>query len=150
MLVRTHLVITIFAVLLLISQVENKFIFVLCALIATYIPDIDSKFSKLGKHRIFRIPQFFIRHRGILHSFVFLIALTLTLFFVFPVVAFGFFIGYSLHLLADSFTKKGVYLFYPLSKMKSKGIVRTDGILEAFIFVIFLIIDSGLFLLRVF
>lgn len=150
MLIRTHLVITVFAVLVLISSVENKFVFILVALIATYIPDIDSKVSKLGKHRIFRIPQFFIKHRGIIHSFVFLIVVFLILVVFVPVVAFAFFIGYSLHLLADSFTRQGVCLFYPFSKMKSKGIIRTDGIFETFIFVIFLIIDVGLILLRVF
>jgi len=37
--------------LLFISVVEYKFAFVLVALLATFIPDADSKFSTLGKEK---------------------------------------------------------------------------------------------------
>lgn len=150
MLIRTHFVITVFAVLLLVSEVEHKFVFAAVALFATLIPDVDSKFSKLGKHKVFRGLQFFVKHRGIFHSFVFLILLTLILFSVFPVVASGFFIGYGLHLFADSFTKQGVCLFYPFSKKKSRGFIRTGGMFEIFIFVLFLFADVCWILLKIF
>ena len=43
MLLKTHLAIVVFFILLLIPSVEHKLVFVLVALIATYIPDIDSR-----------------------------------------------------------------------------------------------------------
>jgi membrane-bound metal-dependent hydrolase YbcI (DUF457 family) len=150
MLIRTHLAITIFAILLLISTLENKLIFVLVALCATFIPDIDSRFSTLGRKKINRILQFFTKHRGITHSFLFLILLTLVLLYFIPVVALGFFLGYGLHLFADSFTKDGVTPFHPIYKGKSRGKIATGGKLEVGIFVGFVIADVALIFSKVF
>jgi membrane-bound metal-dependent hydrolase YbcI (DUF457 family) len=47
--------------------------------------------------------------------------------FLFPVIALGFFLGYGLHLFADSFTKEGITPFYPFSRMKSSGGITTGG-----------------------
>lgn len=150
MLIRTHLAITIFAMILLIPTVKYGMIFGFVALAATFIPDIDSRYSVLGRKRINRILQFFTKHRGITHSFLFLILLTLILLAIYPVVALGFFLGYGLHLFADSFTIEGISPFYPLVKAKSRGNVKSGGRTEVFIFVIFLILDIGLFFIKVF
>ena len=105
MLIRSHLTITIFFVLLLLDKVESKFIFVIVALMATYIPDIDSKKSKLGKYILFRPLQWFTKHRGIFHSFSFLIVVSFILYLFFPYsFLFGFVLGYGLHLLTDCLT----------------------------------------------
>ncbi len=142
MLLRTHITITIFGILILLNSVSNKFVFVVVAILATYIPDIDSRYSKIGRKRINRVLQFFTKHRGITHSFVFLILITLGILLFSNVVALGFFLGYGLHLFADSFTKEGIKPFYPFfPKIKSSGKVSTGGKVEIIVFVCFLILD---------
>ncbi len=149
MLIRTHLVITLFFVILFLSKVESKLSFVLIAVIATIIPDIDSPFSKIGKRKTLKVLQFFTKHRGMIHSFTFLFLIVLFFALFFPVIALPFFLGYSLHLIADSFTIKGIKPFYPL-KRRIFGKIRTGGRVETIIFVIFLIADLVLILLRFF
>tara|TARA_Y100000034_G_scaffold17454_1_gene19090 strand:+ start:7183 stop:7641 length:459 start_codon:yes stop_codon:yes gene_type:complete len=146
MLIRTHLIITLFFILLLLSFVNNKLIFIIVALFATYIPDIDTKKSKIGKYLIFRPIQWFSKHRGIIHSLVFLFFLTFLLWLFFPEVSFGFFVGFGSHLISDSLTVRGVSLFFPFSRKKISGIIKTGGISETIIFVVFLIADLWLLL----
>lgn len=145
MLIRTHLTITAFFILLLFNSVENKLIFILVALIATYIPDVDSRKSKLGKHILFRPLQWFTKHRGVLHSFSFLIVVSFILYLFFSYsVLFGFILGYGLHLLADCLTIQGIRIFYPL-KGKISGFIKSGGIIETIIFILFLLADFVLF-----
>jgi inner membrane protein len=148
MLLRTHYVITLFFVILFFSSVTHKFVFVLAAIIGTQLPDIDSRYSKIGSKKIARILQLFTKHRGMIHSFTFLLSLTIILVLIWPVSAFGFFLGYGIHILADSFTIDGITPFYPYKK-KSVGIVRTGGFLEKGIFFGFLIVDMILVLQKV-
>lgn len=147
MLIKTHLVIGLFGILLFLPFVEGKIVFVLVALIATLLPDVDSAYSTLGHKRFFGFLQFFVKHRGILHSFTFLILLTVIFVFFIPTLALGFFLGYSLHLFADSFTKEGIIFFFPF-KAKSVGKIKTGGRIETVIFVLFLMIDILLVLMR--
>jgi len=149
MLIRTHIAITICAILIFISSVEHKLIFVLVMLIATFIPDVDSKFSTLGKKKTFRVLQFFIKHRGIMHSFTFLLLISFFLVLFFPVIALPFFLGYGLHLFADSFTVRGIKSFYPYKKISSWKI-KTNKKSEAIVFVLFILIDVGLFIWKIF
>lgn len=150
MLLKTHLAITIFAILFFIQNIENKFIFVFVALISTFIPDIDSRYSSFGRKKINRIFQFFTQHRGVTHSFVFLFILTFVLALVWPIGALGFFLGYGLHLFADSFTPDGIKPFYPFFKVKSKGRILTGGRTEIFLFFIFVILDVSMFFVKIF
>ncbi len=147
MLLKTHLAISIFFILIFLQSVEHKIIFVAVAVIATYIPDIDSRYSRIGRKKIARILQWFTKHRGMIHSFTFLLTIILFLILFFPIIAFGFFLGYGLHLFADSFTKEGIRPFYP-SKKVSKGKIRTGGKLEISLFVVFVIADLALFFIR--
>jgi len=140
MLIRTHLLITIFFILILFSSLENKAVFVVVALIATFIPDIDTKFSRLGKKRIFRPLQFFVSHRGFFHSFTFLIIISFIFYLFLPIIVLPFALGYGTHLLADSFTIQGIRPFYPL-KTRIKGKIKTGGRLETLVLVCFLIVD---------
>ena len=144
MFAKTHLAITIFFVLLFLPFVKNEFYFVLFSLVSTFLPDVDSKFSLVGKSKSFRIIQLFLKHRGILHSFIFMLSIALLLVILFPVSTLPFILGYGLHLIADSFTPSGVKLFYPYEK-KYFGFVKTGGRMETAVFVIFLLGD--LFLL---
>jgi membrane-bound metal-dependent hydrolase YbcI (DUF457 family) len=149
MLIKTHLAIAIFSILFLIPYVEAKLVFSLVALIVTFVPDVDEKKSSLGKYKIFRTVQMFLKHRGVLHSFTFLILVSLALALFFPVIALGFFVGYGAHLLADSFTIEGIKPFYPSKKVIS-GKIRTGSRGETGIFVFFVLADVFLVILRVF
>ena len=121
-------------IILFFEHVNNKYIFVIGVLVATILPDIDSGFSSWGRHLIFRPLQFFVKHRGIIHSFTLAIVISIILSMFWPVVSLGFFIGYSVHLICDSFTKEGIQPFWPL-RGKSIGFISTGGRIEDSIFV---------------
>jgi len=143
MLAKTHLSITLLFVLALLLHVYHPISFVLLSFLATLMPDIDSKFSELGKTRGLGIVQIFLNHRGILHSILFLFFITFLLILFFPVFAFPFFLGYGLHLIADSFTVSGVRLIYPSKKIYS-GSIKTGTRKETIIFLVFLMMDIAL------
>ena len=140
MLIKTHLVIVALFIILLIPFVNNPFLFSVIAFFATILPDIDSKFSSIGKPKINRILQFFSKHRGMFHSLTFCFVVSLFLSFFIPVLAFAFFLGYSVHLFSDSFTKDGIPVFWPLKK-HSKGFLVTGGIFEKGLFFGFIAVD---------
>ena len=140
MMLRTHIAVVIFAILLFVQYVNNKLLFVFVALIAASLPDIDTGFSTMGKFKGFRILQFFVRHRGLIHSFTLCIIISLALAFFWPVVSFGFFLGYGLHLFVDSFTIEGIMPFWPYSK-KSSWRFKTGSLTETVVFLLFILID---------
>lgn len=135
---------TLFMILLFINFVNEKIIFIGIALIATFLPDIDSGFSSLGKQMVSQPVQLLTKHRGIMHSLSFAILISIALAFYFPVLSFGFFIGYGVHILADSFTKDGVQPFWPL-RMKSSGFIATGGRIEETIFFSMIFINAAMF-----
>jgi len=140
MLIRTHLLITLFFILILFSSVENKVVFVVIALIATFIPDVDTRFSKLGKKKVFRPLQFFVNHRGFFHSFIFLGLISLIFYLFLPLIMLPFALGYGSHLIADAFTIQGIKPFYPF-KRRIRWKIKTGGVFETIILVCFLIAD---------
>lgn len=149
MLFRTHIAVCIFFFLIFFEHLENSFLFFIIMIIATAIPDIDSRFSKIGRHKIFRIFNFFFKHRGIMHSFTFLAAISIILFLFSEEIALPFVFGYSLHLILDCFTLAGIKLFYPF-KLRIRGILRTGGITELVLFIVFFSADLFLVLLKCF
>jgi membrane-bound metal-dependent hydrolase YbcI (DUF457 family) len=142
MLIKTHIVITIFLIMILNFQLN--FLFVFIVILSTFLPDIDSRFSKLGKRKIFRLLQFFAGHRKIFHSFIFLGLICLPLFFISKNIFYGFFIGYGLHLFVDCFSVMGIKPFYPF-EYKIKGFIRTGSFLESVLFYGFLLGDMFFF-----
>lgn len=138
MLIKTHLMITGFFVLLIFPFVSHKIVFITLAMLATYIPDIDLEHSKLGKKKIFRPLQIFVKHRGVFHSFTFLFAITFLFLVFIPIISLGFFVGYASHLFADSFTLSGISPFWPFYR-RVQGKVKTGSALESSIFLIFLL-----------
>lgn len=144
MLAKTHLAISILVILLFIPIVTHPISFVIIALVATLIPDIDSGFSTFGKRPTFRPLQVFVKHRGLFHSFTFLLLITIFFVLFLPVVSLPLFLGYSLHIFADSFTIEGIRPFYP-SKKSVSGKIRTGGKFETGFFVAFVIVDAVLF-----
>ena len=140
MLIKTHIAIVALFVILFAPLVSNPVLFCGVALFAAALPDIDSRFSSIGKPKINRILQFFSRHMGIFHSLTFCVGVALLFSFFIPQLAFAFFLGYSLHIFADAFTKEGVPVFWP-SKKHAKGFLVTGGIFEKGIFIGFIVVD---------
>ena len=140
MLLKTHFAIAVFFVILFLPIVNDKIIFVVTCLIATYLPDVDSPYSTLGRKKPSRIIQFFVKHRGFLHSFTFLLVVTVLFALYIPILAFGFFLGYGLHLLIDSFTLEGIAPFWPFKK-RVMGKLRTGGKIEIGILIAFIVVD---------
>jgi len=140
MLLRTHLALAVLAIVLFVSLVSNPPLFIFVALIATMLPDIDTGFSTLGKQKKFRFLQFFVRHRGVIHSFTLCIVISIILAFFWPVASFGFFLGYGLHLFMDSFTAEGIIPFWPYKK-KSAWHFKTGSLLETSLFLVFVLLD---------
>ncbi|MEK6823727.1 MAG: metal-dependent hydrolase [Nanoarchaeota archaeon] len=140
MLIKTHLAITLFFILLLLPFVSDKVIFIAISLIATYIPDIDSSNSKLGRKIIFRPLQFFVKHRGFFHSFTFLFLIIFIFVIFLPRISLGFFVGYASHLFADSLTISGITPFFPWKK-KISWKIRTGSWIENILFFVLLVVD---------
>jgi len=149
MLIRTHLAITLFFALLFIPFVVHPTIFLVVALIATYIPDVDSRFSKTGRKFYLKPIQWFVGHRGLIHSFTFLILITLGFTLFFPLIALPFFLGYCCHLMADSFTVRGIRPFYPWM-LSCSGRIKTAGLSETNVLVFFMVGNFFLIVSRFF
>lgn len=137
---KTHLAIAALFIILFIPLVSTPVLFSFVALFAAALPDIDTKFSSIGRLKINRILQFVSKHRGVFHSLTFCLAVSLLLAFFIPVLAFAFFLGYSLHIFTDSFTKEGIPVFWPLGK-RASGFLVTGGVVEKGVFFSFIAID---------
>lgn len=148
MLLRTHVMLALLFVIIFFNHVGNKWVFAVMVLVVTVVPDLDSGFSSYGRHLIFRPLQFFVRHRGIIHSFTIAFILSVLIAVWWPVASFGFFLGYCVHLFADSFTKDGIYPFWPL-KWKSNGVLKSGGRFEESLFLGLIVLDGVLFFLVV-
>ena len=144
MLLKTHLAFAVLVIIIFLEHVNHKFTFTLLVLIATILPDLDSGFSSWGRHLIFRPLQFFTKHRGIIHSFTFGVSVSVILAIFWPIASLGFFIGFSVHLICDSFTVDGVKPFWPL-KIKSSGFIRSGGKIEESLFFGLIFVDIILF-----
>ena len=146
MIKRTHLAIGLTVALYFLPFVTHKALFIPIILIASVLPDIDTINSNIGKKKIFRPVQYFLKHRGPLHSYTVLIILSTLLAYFYPSFALPFFLGYSLHLFADSFTVGGIRPFWPF-KFNTSGIVKTGGVVDKSLFYTFAIINVFLFIL---
>jgi len=144
---KTHLAIGVFFVLLFLAGMPNKIVFATIALISSILPDIDSAYSTIGKYKVLRIFQFFVKHRGAIHSLTFCVALALIFSFFMPPLAFPFFLGYSMHLLADSLTLEGIMPFWP-SKTTINGRVTTGSYTESVIFFVFILLSVFVVVIR--
>ncbi len=107
-------------------------------LLATAFVDIDIKSSRAGNRWYLRPLQWMTKHRGVLHSLIAGLVLSLSVGMISLWAGFGFFVGYISHLFLDCLTKSGVRLFWPLG-WKVKGFVRSGGVVEDIIFVLLLL-----------
>ena len=146
MLYRTHLVIGLFVAVLFLPFVSNPLSFLFIVLVGSLFPDIDTAFSKVGRNIPAKIVQIFTTHRGMIHSITLALLISWILSIFFPKLAFGFFVGYSVHLLADSFTKMGITPFWPYSRV-ARGMIKTNSLTEKGIFFVFVVLDLILILI---
>jgi membrane-bound metal-dependent hydrolase YbcI (DUF457 family) len=144
MLLKTHLAFAVLLILVFAQHVSSKLIFVVAVIVATFLPDLDSASSMSGRFIIFRPLQFFVKHRGVIHSVTTAFLLSLILAFFWPVASFGFFIGYSVHLICDSFTREGIQPFWPL-KAKTYGPISSGGRVEESLFFSLIFINVIMF-----
>ena len=120
-------------------------------IIASIIPDADYSGSIVCRiFPPFKKLQRLVGHRGLTHSFFFLVPLTVLIYFFTNIyVVIAFFLGYSSHLFGDTFTKSGVRLFYPIhyifvfpkdgEKRFNSGDIKVESLLiVAFVFITFL------------
>ncbi len=138
MLRRTHLAIGFAVALYFLPFVTNEVIFVPVVLLASILPEIDALTFK-GK-RIFKGNKPLQGHRGIFHTYTSCVIISLLFAFFYPIFALPFFLGYSFHLFADSFTKEGIRPFWPM-KATSSGVVVTGGQIDKVLFVTFIMVD---------
>ena len=147
MLFKTHLAVALLIALILLFFNVN-IMFVVIFVIASLLADIDSPFSKIGKK--VKILNYMFAHRGFFHSLFALLIFSILLSFIDYLLALAFFLGYFLHLLLDSFTRQGIFLFFPFSTKRSKGKVKVGTLLENILFfvVLFVIIILLFFYLK--
>lgn len=137
---KTHLAIGLAVALFFSTHVGNPLLFIPLVLVSSLFPDIDSRFSYIGRKTIAKPAQLVADHRGIIHSYTLCITLSIIIAFFYPMIALPFFLGYSFHLFADTFTSQGIRPFWPF-KGVSKGFITTGGKIDRIIFYIFVIID---------
>jgi|APSaa5957512622_1039677.scaffolds.fasta_scaffold09231_4 inner membrane protein len=150
MLLRTHLVFSVFLYFLLIEYLSFSFVFVAFVLFGTMFVDIDSRKSKFGKFFLFRPLQWFVSHRGAFHTLLGGMVLSGLIYFFNKNAGMGFGFGYLSHLFLDMLTVQGIALFRPLTKKKIGFGLRTGGLIEEIIFVLLLLADVYLFFRVVF
>ncbi len=151
MLVRTHIVIGAFLGIVFWRAVDSPIAFGIMVLIGSVLPDIDNAFSNVGSFANVRnntagnnvfgnMMQGFQEHRGFIHSLTCAFILSVVLAVFIPVLAFGFFLGYAIHLFADSFTREGVVPFWPYSG-RAHGMLVKGSMSERAIFFVFAFLD---------
>ena len=142
MLFRTHLTFSFLIGLYIIDFLKTDHIlFMIILLFFSIFPDIDESSSKIFKKlKPFSYLAVLFGHRNIFHTIYFPIAISLVLFILnLKLISLAVLIGYSLHLLLDMITKKGIALFYPLSKKRIKGFIKVGSLIESILFIILII-----------
>lgn len=148
MMFRTHLVFGFLFGLLISSifNVGNIYLFMLFVLFAAGLPDIDHPGSKYGRKLgiISRIINLVVGHRGIVHSLFFALLFGIIFWYFNKTVGLGIFVGYLSHLIGDGFSREGVNLLYPFTKLELKGFLKVGSFIEYILF--FILLGLSLFL----
>ena len=143
----THLVLAFVIGLLSINYFHpsNVILFMVIVMFGGILPDIDHPKSKLGSY--FKLINWLVKHRGILHSLLILPVIALLLsYFNYSFISIPLIIGYIAHLIGDIVTKEGLMLLYPLSDFRINGFIKVGGLLEKLIFIALLILSGYLLL----
>jgi inner membrane protein len=140
MLFRTHLAlgVLVFFLLNIVLEIPNKILVFIFVIFGAILVDIDVKKSKVGKKWYFRPFQFFVKHRGMVHSLIFGLFVSVLIAALHQWAGFAFFAGFLSHLFLDFMTPSGVTLFWPWKKKFGLS-VKTGGIIEEIFFVFVLL-----------
>ena len=140
----THLAFAFLIGILLIKylSIQNQILFIILFMLFSLLPDIDQVKSKISEKvkPLAWLINFFIGHRGLMHSIWTPIILYLLLFLIRIDIAIAVSFGYLSHLLLDCFTISGVRLLWPWKK-RLKGFIKTGSWIEYLVFIAFLILD---------
>ncbi len=126
----THLAFSLFLGLLVLP---DRPLLIAAFLLGSFVPDIDTATSFLGK-RIRAIGWLFL-HRGIFHSLVMLVMLSAIVFVFSNEAGIAFGLGFAGHLALDSLNPAGVRWLFPM-KSRLRGFVVTGGIGEGLVFLV--------------
>lgn len=144
MLFRTHLIFGFLIGLYIIDflKIQNQILFMIILLFFSIFPDVDESSSKIFKKlKPFSYLAALFGHRNIFHTIYFPIAISLVLFILnLKLISLAVLIGYSLHIILDLTTKKGIALFYPLSKKKIRGFIKVGSLVENILLIILIIL----------
>ena len=139
---RTHLVFGFLFGLLISSffNVGNIYLFLIFVLFASGLPDIDHPGSKYGRKLgiISKAINFVAGHRGIFHSLFFALLISFLFWLFNETIGYGVFVGYLSHLIGDGFSKEGVNLLYPFTKLEMRGFLRVGSFTEHVLFYVLL------------
>jgi len=146
---KTHLSLGVLAGLFFMKQVslDSPWVFLAIVAFSSILPDIDTKNSWIGRKvkPLSWILGLIFGHRKIFHSILFALLIFVILYFLtVSYVAAAFLIGYVVHILVDGLTLKGVKPFFPLSRFKIKGFLRSGDLTDNLLF--FLIIAGIIWL----
>ncbi len=139
----THISFALFLGLIIIKYVDlraNIIIFIIITLFSSLIPDLDESKSFLGKY--VKPIGWLFKHRGLFHSIFLMIILMIIVFLITQnrTYAYAVMIGFGSHLILDSMTVSGTTLFWP-SKLRIKGKIRTCGLIDWGLCVVFIVIS---------
>ncbi|MFH1248809.1 MAG: metal-dependent hydrolase [archaeon] len=142
MLVKTHILISLLVFLFLFNSIDNQLVFFAVMMLSTTLPDIDCGSSYISNRltSLVRLFTFFARHRGFFHSITAAILFSAILLPFSSLVSLAFFLGYSLHILSDSFTSAGITAFWP-SKSIIRGRIATGGFSEKLLFIFLIAVN---------
>ena len=135
MMFKTNLMMGLIAALLSMNYFnpESKILFGLVLVIAAIMPDIDIAKSTIGRKLwpFSSIINLIFGHRGLMHTiFPPLILGMITVLLGYDIIGIAFAIGYLTHLLADAVTIQGVMPFFPMTKIRASGPLKTGGMAE--------------------
>ena len=144
MLFRTHLAFGFLIGLYLIDffDIKKQGLFLIVLLFFSVFPDIDEKNSRVFKKlKPISYLAVIVGHRNIFHTIYFPIGISIALFVVGQkLLGLAVLIGYLSHLFLDLLSKRGIALFYPLTKKGIKGFIKVGSLFENIIFIALLIL----------
>ena len=149
MMFRTHAAVGILVALIFINSfnLKHPLFFFSIVFLSALLPDIDIPSSKLGKKikPISWFLNFMFGHRKLFHSLFFSFLFFILLILLFEnYIGVAFFLGYSVHLIVDGITVRGIKPFYPLSSFKINGPLKSGGLMD---YLVFFIIVLGIIVL---
>jgi len=143
MLVKTHITFGILLGLLGVIYFEMSWLGFMFVLVGSVVLDVDVSSSKVGRKWYSRVLQLYVRHRGIVHSFIFAVFVSWLVGLWRVDAGVGLFVGFVGHLFMDCLTYGGVRVFWPLG-FRVRGSVKVGKYFEAVLFAVLVFVDVSL------